>query len=76
MEFRVQYEVTNEQKCSKYIPQNCRNCITHILILFHLILNDLHLYGVSSSMVDTFCDIFPANFKATLFNDSALYGHL
>ena len=75
MEFRVQYEVTNEQKCSKYIPQNCRNCITHILILFHLILNDLHLFGLSS-VVDTFCDIFPANFKATLFNDSALYGHL
>ena len=34
MDSRVQYEATNEQKCSKYIPQNCKNCITHILIIF------------------------------------------
>ena len=34
-EFRAQYEVTNEQRCSKYIPQSCKNCITHNLIPFN-----------------------------------------
>ena len=34
MDSRVQYEATNEQKCSKYIPQNSKNCIAHILIIF------------------------------------------
>ena len=35
VEFRVNYKVINEQKCSKYNPQNNRNCILHILNAFH-----------------------------------------